>query len=209
MNVTNKLEESYCRHILIAIEAGDVGAPFRTLFDYWFAYRTGGPFLNSNSRPQWLNHPSPDKYGEALRRAHFISSGAARTMAGIEHNRLMKDHAIPVSTLRNMLFDTRLKSVEQVRAFMERHYRIGVITKAEDDAICAVGLRSCMPEHWSSGDSPFVRYAASGIESQDVTSEPQVLIPSKEVTRTNIANVTSRLLGKAHSGLVWKGKFHG
>jgi hypothetical protein len=164
---TNDFGRSYLKRILASVEVRDFSAPFRTDFDNWFAFREGGPFLNGNSRPHWHNHPCPDKHGVALRRAHFVSHAAARTLGGIARERLMKDHAIPVAVLRDLLFDRQPDSIEQVRAVLLRHYRFGVITEQEDRLLNAAGLRSRMPEGWTPNDGPFARYEKVGIAGQD------------------------------------------
>lgn len=168
MLARNALEESYLKHILIAVEARDCSAPFRTFFDSWFAFKSGGPFLNSSSRPHWFNNPCPSRHGEALRRAHFVSMAAARTLAHLEPNRLVKDHAIPVAVLRDMLFDEQPGSIEEVRLMMQRKYRIGILIHEEDDMLSKSGLRSKMPVGWVKSDSPFARYEQVGIVAQDV-----------------------------------------
>lgn len=164
----SSLEDSYIRHILVAAQARDFSAPWRTFFDNWFAFRVGGPFLNRNSRPHWFNNPCPDRHGEALRRAHFISVTAARVLAGISRDRLVKDHAIPVSVLRDIIFDDQPESLEDVRALMLRHYRIGIITHAEDGELSRAGLRSDMPHGWRRDGDPFARYREAGITAQDL-----------------------------------------
>ena len=168
MHATNSLAQSYLQHILIATTAGDRSAPFRTFFDNWFAFKVAGPFLNTNSRPHWFNNPCPDKHGAALSRAHFVSAGAARTLAGIERQRLVKDHAIPVTVLRELLIRSEPESLSDVHAMMLDYYRIGIITQGEDELLRQAGLKSSMPDAWLVGDDPFARYRAVGILSQDL-----------------------------------------
>lgn len=168
----NPLEISYIEHILVALRVKDASAPYRTFFDNWFAFRVGGPFLNRNSRPHWFNAPSPDRHGEALRRADFISAAAARTLSQLTRDRLVKDHAIPVSVLRDMLFETQPQTQEDVREFLRVHYRIGIITATEHAALSAAGLTSRMPSGWrTKGDSLFLRYENAGIVAQDLSRD--------------------------------------
>jgi hypothetical protein len=167
MASANLFEESYLKYILIAVEIRDHSAPFRTFFDNWFAFKEGGPFLNGNSHPHWYNNPCPDKHGEALRRAHFVSLHAARTLGGIASERLVKDHAIPVAVLRDLLFDEQPNSIEEVRVVLLRYYRFGIITDEEDRTLNAAGLRSRMPADWITELSPFARYERVGIIAQD------------------------------------------
>jgi hypothetical protein len=204
MNSSNLLEQSYLKHILIAVEVRDFSFPFRTAFDNWWAFKEGGPFLNGNSRPHWYNNPSPDKHGRALNRAHFISQAAARTLGSLARERLMKDHAIPVAVLRDLLFDEQPKSVDEIRAFMLRYYRFGIITQEEDDSLNAAGLRSKMPRQWNRGDSPFARYDAVGIVVQDHgarVSAPQIPPAPRKKPRNRIAGWLSSTASKSS----WKG----
>ena len=163
----NVLEESYLERILVSVAVRDFSAPFRTDFDNWFAFKEGGPFLNANSRPHWHNNPCPDKHGAALRRAHFVSHAAARTLAGVTRERVMKDHAIPVSVLRDILFEEQPRTIEEVRSFMLRYYCFGIITEEEDAELNRAGLRSRMPDGWTPKDGPFARYEKVGIVAQD------------------------------------------
>lgn len=167
MKDANSFETACLEYLLIAIREKDHSFPFRTVLDNWFAFREGGPFLNGNSRPHWFNNPCPDKHGQALSRAHFVSTAAARTLCGFARERLMKDHAVPVAVLRDMLFDGQLQSIDEVRAFLLRHYRFGIITEEQDSSLNRAGLRSRMPDGWTVNDSPFARYEKVGIVAQD------------------------------------------
>lgn len=166
MATANPIAHSYVQHIFIAVQAGDRSAPFRTFFDNWFAFQTAGPFLNQNSRPQWFNNPCPDKHGSALKNCHFISSAAARVLGGLSSTRLVKDHCVPVSVLREIIFDSHALTTEYVEQLMLRFYRVGVITKEEDDLLTAEGMRSAMPDGWTAGDNPFARYDHVGVTGQ-------------------------------------------
>lgn len=183
MVAENRLENAYLKHILIAIEERDFSAPFRTFFDNWFAFREGGPFLNGNSRPHWFNRPCPSKYGEALRRAHFISAGALPVLSGLTSKRLMKDHAIPVAVLRDMLFEKRPNSAEEVRKLLLQYFRFGIITDEEDRRLNGAGLRSRMPNGWSESDDVFARYATVRIAGQNLRPSYPVLRKSIESFR--------------------------
>jgi hypothetical protein len=163
----NALALSYAEHILIASQVGDRSAPFRTFFDNWFAFRMAGPFLNQNSRPHWFNNPSPDKHGSALENCHFVSCGAARVLSGMSRDRLVKDHCVPVSTLREIIIDRQPQTIEDVEGLLLQFYRVGVLTKAEDDRLTAVGLRSEMPAGWTTAQNVFARYSEAEIIGQE------------------------------------------
>lgn len=211
MQTINPLEESYLKRILVSVSVRDYSAPFRTDFDNWYAFKEGGPFLNGNSRPHWYNNPCPDKHGEALSRAHFVSTAAARTLSGIERERLMKDHAIPVAVLRDMLFHEQPNSIEEIRAFMLKNYSFGIITDEEDRKLNAAGLRSRMPQGWTAADGQFARYEAVGIAAQDQTCRSAYL---DEQSRQSAAvkptqSSLGRLLGSNTSKLIWNGRKNG
>jgi hypothetical protein len=207
MTAGNRLEESYLKHILTAVEVRDSSAPFRTFLDNWYAFREGGPFLNRRSRPHWFNNPCPDRHGQALGLAHFISIDAARTLGGLERSRLIKDHAIPVAVLRDMLFDEQPESINEVRAFLIRHYRFGIITSDEDAKLTSAGLRSRMPAGWSTADGPFARYEMVGIIAQDRGSDVRVAsLPSLPSTapRRPVCRLAG-LLNSTTSQRAWEG----
>lgn len=169
--LTNTLALSSLKHIQIAVEAKDRGAPFRTFFDNFFAYHVRGAHLNSNGRPIWLNNPCPRRHRDALLGAHFVSVAAMRVLAGLSEERLVKDHAIPVSVLREMLIDDNCDTLKRVQRLMSRFYRIGIITVSEDDLLVSRGFRSQMPSGWRRGDGPYARYDAVGITAQQLRDE--------------------------------------
>lgn len=175
----NPLEQSYLKHILIAVEVRDHSAPFRTFFDNWFAFKEGGTFLNANSRPHWFNNPKPGQHGEALRSAPFVSLEASRTLAGVERQRLVKDHSIPVSVLRDIFFTKCPDSTEGARKILLQFYRFGIITETEDRILTAAGLRSRMPDSWTTGDSLFARYDAVSIVAQDLQVDGSILVKGR------------------------------
>ena len=70
-------EQANLSYMMIATAMGDIAAPFRTFMDSWFAYHVGGPLLNANSRPHWLNNPCPMRHRDALLTAHWVSASAA------------------------------------------------------------------------------------------------------------------------------------
>lgn len=136
---------------------------FRTLVDDWFAFSRGFPFLNSKGKPVWLNNPDPARREAALLGMHYISEKARRCIKGRERC-LVKDHAIPLQKLEQMLkHEWRDWSPAGVRAFLERYYRLGVITQEEHTQLSQRGFRSSMPPDWDKLD-PWARYKAVKIE---------------------------------------------
>ena len=197
----NPLEQSYLKYILGAVEVRDYSAPFRTFFDNWFAFKEGGSFLNANSRPHWFNNPKPGQHGEALRSAPFVSVEASRTMAGLERQRLVKDHAIPVSVLRDVLFTKSPDSTECVRKILLQFYRFGIITETENRMLTAAGLRSRMPDGWTTVDSPFARYDAVSIVAQDLQADGSIIVKGRgerrdaKLTTTRGSRIVDLLTG--------------
>lgn len=167
----NALALSTLKHLQIATEAQDRGAPFRTFFDNFYAYYVGGPFLNQSGRPHWHNNPCPRRHREALLHSHFVSVPAMRVLAGLSEERLIKDHAIPVSVLRELFLEDGCNTLERVHSLMSRFYRIGIITAFEDALLTSRGLRSRMPSGWRMSDDPFARYESVGITAQQLREE--------------------------------------
>lgn len=164
----NSLEISTLKHIQIATVAKDRAAPFRTFFDNLHAYRVGGPYLSMNGRPIWLNSPCPRRHRDALLGAHFVSVEAMRVITGLRDEPLVKDHATPVAVLRELLIEGECSTVDEVKTIMGGFYRIGIITRSEDNRLIAAGLRSKMPQGWMLKHGPFARYEAVGIIAQQV-----------------------------------------
>lgn len=167
----NALALSSLRHIQIATEVRDRAAPYRTFLDNFYAYYAGGPLLNQTGRPHWFNRPCPREHRDALASAHFVSVRAMRVLAGLSRESLVRDHAIPVAVLRDMLLNAHNPSLEIIERYIRNFYRLGIVTEGEDQSLTAAGLRSSMPEGWNPHDGPFSRYDAVGITAQQVREE--------------------------------------
>ena len=137
--------------------------PFRTFIDNWYAYHKRGPFLNRNLKPHWFNKPHPVKHRKALLSMEFVSQNARVAIESGEAVHLVKDHSIPVVTLREMFLDLELTTTDDIRKFLIEKYCLGVITKSEDQNIDARKLRFKMPENWNGTDA-FARYSEVGIQ---------------------------------------------
>lgn len=167
----NALAMSTLRHIQIATEARDRAAPFRTFFDNLHAYRTGGALLSRTGKPLWFNAPCPTRDREALLSAHFVSTEAMRVIAGLSHEPLVRDHAVPVSVLRELLMNAHAPTIDLVDGYMRDFYRLGIITRSENERLNAAGLRSKMPEGWTAHDTPFARYEAAAITAKQLRAD--------------------------------------
>lgn len=77
--------------------------------------------------------------------------------------KLVVDHAVPISVIVAALFagDVELTR-ESIGAYLNRWYRLGLLSHHEDASLNAQGLRSAMPVGWDR-ENPFARYDAAGI----------------------------------------------
>jgi len=162
-----QIKNSYLEHIKICIESDAWGAGLlRSFADYWFAYHKQGPFLNSNNNPKWYNNPSSVKDKDALLEMHFISDMAFDAIEQGSDVRLIKEHSVPVRVLRKILIQQEPKSTTDIENILLRFYRLGVLTKDEDDILCVKGLSSKMPMYWDTTENVFSRYEVAGIKGK-------------------------------------------
>jgi hypothetical protein len=162
-----QIKNSYLEHIKICIESGSWGAGLlRSFTDYWFAYHKQGPFLNSNNNPKWHNKPSSVKDKDALLEMHFISDMAFDAIEKGSDVRLIKEHSIPLRVIRKILIQHEPKTTTDIENILLRFYRLGVLTKDEDDILRLKGLNSKMPASWGLTESVFSRYEVAGIKGK-------------------------------------------
>ena len=173
------LADSYLDHIRIAVEAQDRGAPFRDFLDNWNAFNAQhGHHHSRGDRPRWFNNPSALARVQMLDALDFRSVGAAAILEDAARDpatyqrrfaerdrevKLVVDHAVPIGVIVADLFAGDLELTrESIGAYLNRWYRLGLLTHYEDASINALGLRSAMPVAWDRED-PFARYEAAGI----------------------------------------------
>lgn len=162
-----QIKNSYLEHIKICIESDAWGAGLlRSFADYWFAYHKQGPFLNSNNNPKWYNNPSSVKDKDALLGMHFISDMAFDVIEQGSEVRLIKEHSIPVHVIQKILIQQNPKTIDDIENILLRFYRLGVLTKDEDDILCVKGLSSKMPRYWDTTENVFSRYEVAGIKGK-------------------------------------------
>lgn len=77
-------------------------------------------------------------------------------------NTLVHEHAIPRKILTGLLMEMKKPSKESVMRLLSKFCIGVVVTKSEDKALNAAGLRSKMPEMWDF-DNEWARYEAVGI----------------------------------------------
>lgn len=77
--------------------------------------------------------------------------------------KLIHEHIVPRKILREKIFDIDKVTPESIKKLFDT-YNIGVIvTKAEDDYLNRLGLRSKMPDDWD-GLDPWARHKAGNIK---------------------------------------------
>lgn len=181
-----QLADSYLDHIRIAVEAGDVGGPFRDFIDNWAAFVTEADHHRSaGDRVIWFNNPDALGRRAMLLSLPFRSIGAdailryaaeqpseyrERRKAKDKAVKLIVDHAVPLAVIVGQLFkpDADL-SRKGVRKHLMRWYHLGLLTDYEDVELNRIGLRSNMPAHWN-GDDLTARYREAGIAAADQLS---------------------------------------
>jgi len=162
----NSLADAYLDHILIYLKSNERGSPpLRMFLDNWFAYSHQGPFLSPNGNPVWFNNPDPSKLKvrEALLSMHYVSKGAIDVINGDSDDKLVKEHSVPISILKDILYSKMPKNKSTLNNLLLTYYRLGVLTKTEDNLLKTNGLNSKMPKNWNSTMNVFARYDQCGI----------------------------------------------
>lgn len=156
------LAKAQIDHIRLFVASADPDLSLlRTFVTNWFAYTNGGPFLNRNGRPRWLNKFHPVKHAILLEACHLCSLEAAKLMGVTgERGDLIVDHAIPFSELRKLL-DAAPKTNAGIVQCLKENLRLGVITTAENKKLDSLKLRSSMPTGRSGARA---RYEFAGID---------------------------------------------
>ena len=65
-----------------------------------------------------------------------------------------------------MLIQQNPKTIDDIENILLRFYRLGVLTKDEDDILRLKGLNSKMPTSWDFNDNVFSRYEVAGIKGK-------------------------------------------
>jgi hypothetical protein len=159
------LADAQIAHIQLFIRSGDPDlSMLRSFVTNWFAYTNGGPFLNRNGRPRWLNKFHPVKHAILLEACHLCSLEAAK-LIGVTGDKgdLVVDHAIPFSELRKLL-DAAPKTSAGIAQCLKENLCLGVITTAENKKLDSLNLRSSMPTGRSGARA---RYEFAGIKMRE------------------------------------------
>ena len=114
----------------------------------------------------------------ALSAMHFVSTGSEQVLEmSYSHPdayrraredktksvRLMIDHATPIRVLVADLSFERPRTRDDLRAYLNANYRLGLITWEEEARLRRAGFVSSVPDLWDG--SPFARYAHAKITS--------------------------------------------
>jgi hypothetical protein len=68
--------------------------------------------------------------------------------------------------LRKILTQQEPKTTTDIENILLRFYRLGVLTKDEDDILRLKGLSSKMPMYWDTTENVFSRYEVAGIKGK-------------------------------------------
>ena len=99
---------------------------------------------------------------------HFISKNALNAINSKSDTRLVKDHAVPVKIISEMLKQVNCPSEASVEKLLLSFYRLGVLTHEEDKTLNQLNLKSAMPNDWD-GKNVFARYEKAGIQKADIS----------------------------------------
>ena len=156
-------------------EKDNSAARLRGFIDGWYGFHKKGEYLNKNLNGRWLNNPDCTKpeIKACLEGMDFISVGARAVLDGLSQELLIKEHAVPVKVIRDLLLELPSNSsLTKIEGVLLTHYKLGALTKDEDNQINKIkvnsknnskSLRSDMPDNWDKKDM-FARYVAAGIK---------------------------------------------
>jgi hypothetical protein len=171
----DKLKHSYLTFIKIHIETQNPDNKLiRSFIDRWFAYKKQGNFLTKGNIERTFNRSdiSPNNLQvvtkDCLLNMHFISKNALNAINSKSDTRLVKDHAVPVKIISEMLKQVNCPSEASVEKLLLSFYRLGVLTHEEDKTLNQFNLKSAMPNDWD-GKNVFARYEKAGIQKADIS----------------------------------------
>lgn len=89
---------------------------------------------------------------------HFVSKRALDVINNNLDTRLIKEHALPVSVIYELLYKENLKKERDVEDFLINYYRLGVLTFDEDKKLTEAKLKYKMPLEWNKNMNVLYRY---------------------------------------------------
>lgn len=88
-----------------------------------------------------------------------------------------QDHSVPLKCIKEILISGKAQKIDHIEATLLKHYRLGLITSAEDQMLTKEGLRQRMPEDCT--NDPFARYRRVGIDCAHSLPNPDgIVLPS-------------------------------
>ena len=155
------LEDVYLEHIRLHLQSGDPdNSLLRTLVNSWFAHHKGAPFVR-DGHPLWLSDEGSRSV--LAGQLHAISVAAKAALAEGRLKDLVIDHTIPSSVIRQELkirhAETPFDDLEDLRAFLKRHFTLALLTKHEHN-VQLKRYKSKMARDWKENfaTDPGVRY---------------------------------------------------
>lgn len=121
-------------------------------------------FNRSDIHPNNLSEATRD----CLLNMHFISKDALNAINSRSDTQLIKDHAMPVKVISELLKQDDCPSEESVEKLLLNFYKLGVLTQEEDKVLNQLSLKSAMPNDWD-GINVFARYEEAGIQKADIS----------------------------------------
>ena len=149
------------KYIKVFIETKDNSTSrLRGFIDDWYGFHKAGPYLNKKHNVRWLNNPDCTKpiIKDCLEGMDFISVGARAVLDGFSREPLIKEHAVPVKVIKELLLELPSNaSLQDIERHLLKYYKLGALTKNEDKEINStqvnsISLKSSMPEDWNRED---------------------------------------------------------
>lgn len=109
-----------------------------------------------------INKSCPDYKGNSNRKNVRYISSAARDACDQGNERLIADHALPVSVALTEIYSNNLHTVAELVELVARFSTMVLITEREDAQLRQAGLVKAMPTDWD-GRSVLARYTYVGI----------------------------------------------
>ena len=170
----DKLKHSYLTFIKVHIETQNPDNKLiRSFIDRWFAYKKQGNFLTKGNIERTFNKSDispnnlPEVTKDCLLNMHFISKNALNAINSKSDMQLVKDHAVPVKIISEMLKQVNCPSEASIEKLLLNFYRLGVLTHEEDKTLNQLNLKSAMPNDWD-GKNVFARYEKANIRKSDI-----------------------------------------
>lgn len=158
-------EQIFLQKILLHVQTrvAEKRERFRGLVDSWYAFYMREGFVKTTGSVQWFNFKdlAQKRHHPAIWKMHFISDKAKQVLISGGSDRLIKDHAVPVKILLQELSALKPITTADVKAFLLNRYRLGIITKCEDDQLCGPLKSGFLPS--SLEFDCFARYRVVGI----------------------------------------------